>query len=93
MSSKKEIQKEENMMKKQINQIGLFVQIILLVILVYFLTLLIFMPEFRNVVDYILSFLLIIMAVNNYKIYKRKKMTIIYGVIGIILLVLTILGV
>ena len=92
MSKKKEVTNQD-IMKKQINQIGLFIQIILLVILVYFLTLLIFIPEFRNVVDYILSFLLIIMAVNNYKIYKRKKMTIVYGAIGVILLVLTILGV
>ena len=92
MSKKKEVTNQD-IMKKQINQIGLFIQIILLFILVYFLTLLIFIPNFRSVVDYILAFLLIIMAVNNYKIYKRKKMTVIYGAIGIILLVLTILGV
>lgn len=93
MSKKKDVIIEENMLKKQINQIGLFIQIILLVILVYFLTLFIFIPELKNVVDYILSFLLIIMAVNNYKIYKRKKMTAIYGIIGALLLILTILGV
>lgn len=92
MSKKKEVTNQD-IMKKQINQIGLFIQMILLVILVYFLTLFIFIPEFKNIVDYILAFLLIIMAVNNYKIYKRKKMTIVYGVIGIILLVLNILGV
>ena len=86
------MKKEENVMKKQINQVGLFIQIILLVILVYFLTLYIFIPELQKVVDYILSFLLIIMAINNYKVYKRKKMTIIYGIVGGLLLVATIIG-
>lgn len=78
---------------KKINQVLLLVQIILLFVLLYFLTLLIFIPEFKDIVEYILSFLLIIMAFNNYKIYKRKNMTIIYGIIGVILFILTILGV
>ena len=86
------MKKENNIEKKQINQISLFIQIILLVILVYFLTLLIFIPQFQNVVDYILSFLLITMAYNNYKIYKRKKMTFIYGIVGLLLLIVAIVG-
>lgn len=86
------MKKENNIEKKQINQISLFIQIILLVILVYFLTLLIFIPQFQNVVDYILSFLLIIMAYNNYKIYKRKNLTFIYGIVGILLLIAAIVG-
>lgn len=86
------MKKENNIEKKQINQIGLFIQIILLVILVYFLTLLIFIPQFQNVVDYILSFLLITMAYNNYKIYKRKNLTFIYGIVGLLLLIVAIVG-
>lgn len=86
------MKKENNIEKKQINQISLFIQIILLVILVYFLTLLIFIPQFQNVVDYILSFLLITMAYNNYKIYKRKNLTFVYGIVGILLLIAAIVG-
>lgn len=86
------MKKENNIEKKQINQIGLFIQIILLVILVYFLTLLIFIPQFQNVVDYILSFLLITMAYNNYKVYKRKNLTFIYGIVGLLLLIVSIVG-
>lgn len=86
------MKKENNIEKKQINQISLFIQIILLVILVYFLTLLIFIPQFQNVVDYILSFLLITMAYNNYKIYKRKNLTFVYGIVGLLLLIAAIVG-
>ena len=83
------MKKEEN---NKINQASLLIQIILLFMLIYFLILKIFIPEFRNLVDYILSFSLLVMAYNNNKIYKRKNMTFIYIIIGVLLLVGSIVG-
>ncbi len=82
---------KKGVMNKKINQTSLFIQIILLVILVYFLTLVIFIPNFKNLVDYLLSFTLIVMAYNNYKIYKRKNMTLLYSIVGSLLLVMSII--
>lgn len=76
---------------KIFSNIGIFTQIILIVLLIYFLIIYLFIPQLYIVIEYILSFLLFVMSYNNLKIYKRKGMTITYFIVGIILLVTTII--
>ena len=75
----------------RIYNIGVFIQIVLLIVFVDLLIMSIFLPKIYVVSQFVLSFLLFVMAYNNYNIYKRKGMTIIYIIIGLLLLVTQII--
>ncbi len=79
--------------EKKLNQVGLLSQIVLISLLLYFVIFYLFLPEIFDVICYIVSLLLIVMAYNNQKIYKRKFLTIVYLIVGILTFVLTILNV
>lgn len=70
--------------EKTINQIGLLSQIVLFCILIYFLIFHIFLSEIEPMINYIFGLLLFVMSFNNYRIYKRRGLTIIYLLAAII---------
>lgn len=72
-------------------RLGLFIQFILLVLLIIFLIISLFIKEFTIILQYLSSLMLLIMAYNNNKFYKRKGMTPLYLIIGIIVLVITVI--
>ena len=72
------------MKNKSINQVGILIQAILLVSLIYMFIMSLFLKEFVFVLTITLGLTLISMAYNNATIYKKKGMTIVYSVVGIL---------
>lgn len=83
---------EKNDNKKLVN-IFLISQLVLFMFALIFLIISIFESSFYYGVEIIVSLTLITTAINNKIIYKRKYMTIIYGLFGILLFVSGIIGV
>jgi hypothetical protein len=79
-------------MNKKINNLGIFLQAVLTAaVIISFITSLFIGPLL--VVTYaLMTLILFVLCYNNYTIYKKKYMTIIYFVVGILLLLITILG-
>lgn len=77
---------------KNKKSIWLFIQFTLLVLLLIFFIISFFIKELSVVTNYLLSSVLLVMAYNNVNFFKRKYMTIIYGITGILLLVVTIIN-
>lgn len=69
-------------MKKQINEVGILVQAVLLVSLLYTFILTLFLKEFEFLFYLVMGLTLFSMAYNNYKIYHKKGMTVTYLVVG-----------
>lgn len=78
---------------KKFANIFLISQLALFMFALIFLIISLFEPSFYYGVEIIVSLTLITMAINNKIIYKRKYMTIIYGLFGILLFVSGIIGV
>ncbi len=72
------------MKSKNINQIGILVEAVLLISLLYMFIMSLFLKEFIFVLTIILGLTLISMAYNNATIYKKKGMTIVYSIVGVI---------
>lgn len=73
-------------------KIALYTQIVLsLLLLIFGVITMFFNSDFMPVVYILLSLVLFIMAWNNYKIYKRKYITVIYLLFGIVTLISFIL--
>lgn len=75
------------MKNKQIKQVGLFIQIILIVFLAYFLIMSIFLQEFITVLEAVCGLTLLCMAYNSNNQQKRKGMSIVYLFVGIFCLI------
>ena len=73
--------------------IGLFIQSILFILVFITLVISTFIKEFMIVVEIILGLALIVTGINNKLFYKRKYMTLIYILFGILSIILTIYGV
>ena len=58
--------------------IGMTIQIVLLIILVVLSIISIFNNNFKIACMFVISLLLLVLAYNNHKIYKRKAFTILY---------------
>jgi len=78
-------------LKKSIASSSLFIQFILLVLVFILMLVSWFIPVFITVSQYLIVFLLFIMAYNNIKHFHRKYFTIIYILVGILLL-LSLIG-
>ena len=86
------MEKKELIDKKgRINHLGLFIQILLITLFIIFIILNMFFKGLDVVTNYIVIALLITMSYNNHTVYKRKYMTGIYLIVGIILLVTSII--
>ena len=75
------------MKNKTINKVGLLVQAVLLVGVIYSYILTLFMQEFKVLLVTVLGLTLFSMAYNNATIYGKKGMTVCYTVVGIICLI------
>lgn len=84
---------KNKMVEKNSTNVFLIAQLILSMFALIFLIISVFEPSFYYGVKMIISLTLITMAINNKIIYKRKYMTIIYGLLGIVLFVSGIIGV
>ena len=71
---------------------GLMAQLVLVLILIVILLLSLFYKFLLPVAEIVAGLALIVMGYNNQRIYKRKAMTIIYIVFGVLVLVGAIWG-
>jgi hypothetical protein len=74
-------------MNKRIDQVGILLQVVLIICVLYLLIMSIFINEFMVVLQAVCGLTLLCMAYNNQITYKRKLMTFIYGIVGIFCLV------
>lgn len=72
--------------------IGLFIQSVLFILMFITLIMSTFINELMAVVEILLGLALIVTGINNKLTYKRKYMTVIYILFGILSIVLTICG-
>lgn len=76
------------MKNKSINEVGILVQALFLVTLLYSLILTLFISEFEVLFNITLGLTLFSMAYNNQKVYKKRGMTICYVIVGIISMIM-----
>jgi hypothetical protein len=80
------------MKNKSINQLGILVQAVLVVSLLYMVIMTLFIREFQVPLIIILGLTLLCMAYNNATIYKKRGMTVAYVVVGVISLLSVMFG-
>lgn len=78
------------MKKERIDNLGFFIQAVLLGTTVISLITTFFIGPLYILTDGLVALLLLTMSYNNYKFYQRKHFIILYLVIGIAWLILTI---
>lgn len=74
------------------NDVGLLIQIILVFFVLVFSIITFFQPIFLVMSEILVAFLMFIMAYNNQKTFKRKGITYVYIITGIIMLLLSIVS-
>jgi hypothetical protein len=77
---------------KTINDLGIFIQAILVIVLVVIIGVSYFVPGLENLIRIIMSIILLIMSYNNEKTTQKRSLTYVYGLVGLASLVLTIVG-
>ena len=88
--AKKQQEKSENYLKALI-----ILQLFLTIVIIVFGIITIFKTELLYIFEILLGITLLVMGVNNFLIYKRRNLTLLYLIIGlgsIILAVLQLLG-
>ena len=76
----------------EFNILYVIIQMILTIVALVFAILSVFVnKKYNNLFLLFMGIDLIVVGINNYKIYKRKNLTIIYIIVGVILLVSAIL--
>lgn len=92
----KEIKKIKNKNgRNTINRFNIFfvnLQVVLTILTVIIFVIFLFKPNMSNYLQFSLGSSLIVMAYNNHIIYKTEKMTVVYLIVGIILLILSFLS-
>jgi len=92
MSKKKNQTISEKLLNKEpIDQINVFMQVIILFLLLIFIISSLFVQEVSGVVKMLLSLTLLIMGYNNMVIFKRKGFSILYFIIGIYFMIVAVL--
>ncbi len=86
------VEKREAKKRVVINEIGLFIQAVLMACVIALLIMTIFENSFAIVLEFVLAFALFTMAYNNTKTFKRKLFTIPYIIGGIICIAYAIDG-
>lgn len=72
------------------NDILIFIQCVLLPVLLILSACTLFIKEFAIVTEFILGLLLFVMGTNNYRRFKRKFFTIVYFIVGVLVIGLTV---
>ena len=75
-----------------LNKTGMWVQFILVLLMLVFVIMSLFDSNYMKIVTIITGLALLVMAYNNHEIYKRKKFTLIYSAIGVIVLIMGIIN-
>ncbi len=86
----RKVEVDNMLLNKNIKNISLFLQVVLVMFVGITAIMSIFINEFLTVVEILLSVTLLIMAYNNYKIYRQKGLTCLYAIIGTVLLITSI---
>lgn len=79
-------------MNKKIDELGIFLQVVLAAAVVISFITSLFIGPLLIVTYSLMSLILFALSYNNYTIYKRKYMTIVYFIFGFIVIIMTILG-
>lgn len=79
-------------MTKRIDNIGLFIQLYLVGLTILALVLSFYTKVFADLLYFLVAAIMFAQSYNNQKIYKRKNMTYIYFMVGIMLLVLGVIS-
>lgn len=79
-------------MNKKIDELGIFLQAVLAAAVVISFITSLFIGPLLIVTYSLMALILFVLSYNNYTIYKRKYMTIVYFIFGFIVLLMTILG-
>lgn len=79
-------------MNKKIDELGIFLQVVLAAAVVISFITSLFIGPLLIVTYSLMSLILFVLSYNNYTIYKRKYMTIVYFIFGFIVIIMTILG-
>ncbi len=82
-------------MKNKINRSNIFfvnIQIMLTVVSVVAFVMYLFNKDMWNILQFCLGFTLLFLAYMNYKVYEKKKHSILYLIVGIMLVVFNILN-
>lgn len=79
-------------MNKKVNDIGLFLQAFLVIVMAICFVMSFYINEFASLANILLGWVLITMSHNNERIYKKKYLTIIYALAGVIVLIYAFLG-
>lgn len=79
-------------MNKKIDELGIFLQVVLAAAVVISFITSLFIGPLLIVTYSLMSLILFVLSYNNYTIYKRKYMTIVYFIFGFIVILMTILG-
>ena len=82
--------KKESKVKKYINNDGLFVQAVLTALVFVFFLLSFFYPICFLLTEVLLACDLLVMAYNNSTSYARNHMTLLYSIVGIVILVVAV---
>lgn len=74
------------MKNKKSNDVGLLIQVILLFFVLVFAIIAFFHSVFLVIAEILLALLLFVTAYNNHKVFKRKGITYVYLITGVIVL-------
>ena len=86
------VEKREIKKRVVINEIGLFIQAVLMACVIALLIMTVFEETFAIVLEFVLAASLFTMAYNNIKTFKRKLFTIPYVIGGIVCMIYAIDG-
>ena len=71
-----------------LNIVFIDIQIVVTIFTIILAILFIFNQKYAKLFEFSLGINLLVMAFNNYKIYKRSRLTLVYGIVGVIILLL-----
>lgn len=77
--------------KERVDNIGIFLQCLLLFALLIIAVCSLFTPEFKAPMYMLLGCTFIVMAYNNHRVFKRKGGTILYTLMGVLFVYQTIM--
>ena len=80
-------------MNKKINDLGLFLQAFLVIVMAICFIISLYIEQLTLLTNILLGFVFFVMSHNNERIYKKKYLTLIYVLAGVVALVYAFLGV
>lgn len=72
--------------------LGIYLQMLVTAVVVILGLICLFGGDFSFLLKILVAVDLLVMAYNNYKVYSKKKLTILYVLVAIVVLVVTIVG-